>query len=89
MFFFQLPTLPERWLRSGDFSAGVRMLETANPGTFNWEDLRDYKRAWSAPASSAAFNLSENAFLQAIASLSRFDLRSRRSSTVRIGHEAA
>ena len=49
MFFFQLPILPERWLRSGDFSAAVRMLETANPGTFSPEDLHDYKRAWSAP----------------------------------------
>jgi len=49
MFFFQLPILPERWLRSGDFSAGVRMLKTGNPGTFTSEDLRDYKRAWSMP----------------------------------------
>jgi len=49
MFFFQLSILPERWFRINDFSAGVPMLETANPGTFSPKDLRDYKSAWSMP----------------------------------------
>jgi epoxide hydrolase 4 len=58
MFFFQLPRLPEWWIRQGDFAALRRMLRaTSRPGTFSEADLAVYKAALREPGSlTAAIN---------------------------------
>jgi pimeloyl-ACP methyl ester carboxylesterase len=50
IFFFQLPWLPELYLRRRDWAAGVRALTaTSRPGTFTESDLAFYRQAWSQP----------------------------------------
>lgn len=50
MFFFQLPFLPELWLRRNHFRAGINLLlQSSRSGTFNRQDLDDYRQAWSQP----------------------------------------
>lgn len=45
---FQLPTLPEAVASAGNWRLAVRGLrESSNPGTFDDEDFRRYRRAWS------------------------------------------
>ena len=45
---FQLPTLPEAVASAGDWRLAVRSLrETSNPGTFDADDFRRYRRAWN------------------------------------------
>lgn len=49
-FFFQLPWLPERLLRLGNWWAGRQSLvSSSRRGTFSAEDLRRYQQAWSQP----------------------------------------
>ncbi len=50
MFFFQLPFIPEAFLRKDSFSFMKRSLQgTARKGTFTDEDLEQYVEAWSRP----------------------------------------
>jgi pimeloyl-ACP methyl ester carboxylesterase len=53
--FFQLPWLPERLLRAGDF-AWLRsaMTRSSRPGTFGPEDLAAYREAWAQPGALTA-----------------------------------
>jgi len=47
---FQLPGLPERLFRAGDFRLARRaLLATSRPGTFTADDLRQYREAWAQP----------------------------------------
>ncbi|NEU66697.1 alpha/beta fold hydrolase [Spirosoma agri] len=53
--FFQLPWLPERLMRFGDWSALTRTLRTSSrPGTFTTDELSHYKAAWSQPGAFRA-----------------------------------
>ncbi|HEX8474768.1 MAG TPA: alpha/beta hydrolase [Pyrinomonadaceae bacterium] len=58
MFFFQIPQLPEWWMRAGDFAVLERMFkQTSRPGTFTDTDLAVYKSALRTPgALTAAVN---------------------------------
>jgi pimeloyl-ACP methyl ester carboxylesterase len=59
MFFFQLPWLPERLLRAGDYRLIERSLrrEPVRAGAFSDEDIRRYKQALAQPgAATAAIN---------------------------------
>ncbi len=50
MFFFQLPSIPEWWIRRDDFAGLEKMLRaTSRPGTFTDEDLEVYKAALREP----------------------------------------
>jgi len=45
--FFQIPRLPEALLRNNDWELLVRNLqESGRPGTFDDEDIEQYRRAW-------------------------------------------
>jgi pimeloyl-ACP methyl ester carboxylesterase len=55
MFFFQLPWLPERAVRAGDWWAFRRGFERdARPGAFTPADIDRYREAWSQPGAAAA-----------------------------------
>jgi epoxide hydrolase 4 len=55
MFFFQLPWLPERLLRAGNWRAFRRAFEReARPGAFTPEDVARYVEAWSQPGALTA-----------------------------------
>lgn len=58
MLFFQLPALPEWWIRRRDFAGIEEMFrKTARPGTFSDEDLRVLRSALKEPgALTAAVN---------------------------------
>ncbi|HYH84292.1 MAG TPA: alpha/beta hydrolase [Pyrinomonadaceae bacterium] len=58
MFFFQLPSLPEWFIRRDDFAAVEKMLRTgARAGTFSDDDIEIYKSAMREPgALTAAIN---------------------------------
>jgi epoxide hydrolase 4 len=59
VFFFQLPWLPERQIRAGNFAAVEKMLrrDPVTPGVFSDEDIRLYKEALAKPgALTAAVN---------------------------------
>lgn len=58
MLFFQLPSLPEWWIRRGDFAGLEGMFrKSARPGTFDEEDIRVLKSALKEPgALTAAIN---------------------------------
>ena len=46
--FFQVPVIPEIALRMNDFAGlSMALTESSAPGTFDQEDLRRYKEAWS------------------------------------------
>ena len=48
--FFQLPWLPERLARLGNWNAPTRAMRVSSrPGTFTEADLYAYRRAWSQP----------------------------------------
>jgi pimeloyl-ACP methyl ester carboxylesterase len=47
--FFQLPWLPERALRAGDFFVLRRTLRRTSHGAFGGADWREYRRAWAQP----------------------------------------
>jgi pimeloyl-ACP methyl ester carboxylesterase len=48
LFFFQLPSLPERILRRRDWALLVRALrDTSRPGAFSDADLEQYKNSWA------------------------------------------
>jgi pimeloyl-ACP methyl ester carboxylesterase len=66
MFFFQLPWLPERAVRAGNWAALRRGLERDNhPGAFTPEDLERYVEAWSQPgAARSMINYYRAAFRQ-------------------------
>jgi pimeloyl-ACP methyl ester carboxylesterase len=64
-FFFQLPRLPERFLRRGNYAGLERILrhEPARPGAFSDADIRSYKQALDRPgALTAAINYYRAAF---------------------------
>ncbi|WP_324890207.1 alpha/beta hydrolase [Azospirillum sp.] len=47
---FQLPGVPERMFRAGDFRLARRaLLATSRPGTVTADDLRRYREAWAQP----------------------------------------
>jgi epoxide hydrolase 4 len=53
--FFQLPGLPERMLRAGNWRAlGETMRRSACPGSFTDADLRRYRAAWARPGAITA-----------------------------------
>jgi len=55
IFFFQLPWLPEIYLRRNDWAYGTRALTvTSRPGTFSESDLALYRQAWSQPGAISA-----------------------------------
>ncbi|HJQ35134.1 MAG TPA: alpha/beta hydrolase [Pyrinomonadaceae bacterium] len=55
MFFFQLPSLPEWWIRRDDFAALGKMFRTTSrPGTFTDEDIAVYKAAAREPGALTA-----------------------------------
>jgi pimeloyl-ACP methyl ester carboxylesterase len=65
VFFFQLPFLPERAIRRGDFASVERMLrrDPVTPGAFTDEDIRLYKEALGQPgALTSAINYYRAAF---------------------------
>jgi pimeloyl-ACP methyl ester carboxylesterase len=52
IFFFQLPWLPEFWLRRRDWRIAELMLRTTSRrGTFRREELARYREAWAQPGS--------------------------------------
>jgi pimeloyl-ACP methyl ester carboxylesterase len=55
MFFFQLPWLPERAVRAGDWR-GLRygFEHDARPGAFTPQDIDRYREAWSQPGAATA-----------------------------------
>ncbi|MDT7806876.1 MAG: hypothetical protein QOJ70_689 [Acidobacteriota bacterium] len=55
MFFFQLPSVPEWWVRRGDFAGLVKMFRgTSRPGTFNDADIAVLKAAAREPGALTA-----------------------------------
>jgi pimeloyl-ACP methyl ester carboxylesterase len=55
MFFFQLPWLPERAVRAGDWRALRYGFEhDARPGAFTPADIDRYREAWSQPGAATA-----------------------------------
>jgi pimeloyl-ACP methyl ester carboxylesterase len=55
MFFFQLPWLPERLIRAGNWRAFRYGFEhDARPGAFTQEDIERYVEAWSQPGATTA-----------------------------------
>jgi pimeloyl-ACP methyl ester carboxylesterase len=50
MFFFQLPTIPEWWIRRDDFAGvGKTLRATSRPGTFSAEEIEVLKSALREP----------------------------------------
>lgn len=50
IFFFQIPNLPEWYLSQKNFQKLVDwILNTSRPGTFQAEDIEEYKKAWQQP----------------------------------------
>lgn len=49
IFLFQLPWLPEWFLRRRGFRNAVRALRASRPGTFSDADIEVYREAWSQP----------------------------------------
>ena len=49
MFFFQLPSLPERLMAKDNFSFAKRSLRADAPNAFSDEDLERYVESWSQP----------------------------------------
>lgn len=46
-FFFQIPRLPEAWMRNNDWELLVKgLLKTSKPGAFGDDDLEYYREAW-------------------------------------------
>jgi pimeloyl-ACP methyl ester carboxylesterase len=55
MLFFQLPGLPERLLRAGNFRRlAEALVATSRPGAFTPEDLAIYRAAWARPGALTA-----------------------------------
>lgn len=55
MFFFQLPWLPERAVRAGDWRAFRHGFEhDARPGAFTAQDIDRYREAWAQPGAITA-----------------------------------
>jgi pimeloyl-ACP methyl ester carboxylesterase len=55
MFFFQLPWLPERILRTSDWRfLRVGFEHDARPGAFSADDIDRYREAWSQPGATTA-----------------------------------
>jgi pimeloyl-ACP methyl ester carboxylesterase len=55
VFYFQLPWLPERLARIGDYALVARALKNSSrPGTFTDADLARYREAWSQPGAFRA-----------------------------------
>ena len=55
MFLFQLPWLPEALFSAFNYHIGARsLLRSSRPGTFNAEDLAQYRSAWSQPGALTA-----------------------------------
>ncbi|MFB6095883.1 MAG: alpha/beta fold hydrolase [Haloferacaceae archaeon] len=53
--YLQVPALPERLARVGDYAPLVRTMRTSsNPGTFSATDFRRYRRAWRQPGALTA-----------------------------------
>jgi pimeloyl-ACP methyl ester carboxylesterase len=65
MFFFQLPLLPELWIRAGNYVALERVFRAppVHPGAFTDEDVARYRQALARPgALTAAINYYRAAF---------------------------
>lgn len=55
MFFFQLPWLPEALFSAFHYRIGTRsLLRSSRAGTFSFEDLAQYRAAWSQPGAVTA-----------------------------------
>lgn len=55
IFFFQLPWLPERLIRAGNWWLAERALRlSSRPGVFTAADLAHYRAAWSQPGAMTA-----------------------------------
>jgi pimeloyl-ACP methyl ester carboxylesterase len=55
MFFFQIPWLPEFFIRLGKWRAGTQaLIRSSREGTFLEEDLERYRGAWSQPGAITA-----------------------------------
>ncbi len=50
MFFFQIPRLPEFFIRAGNFKLGKNaLIQSSHQGAFTPEDLERYAEAWAQP----------------------------------------
>ena len=55
IFFFQLPWLPENFLRKNDWRNGVRaLMGSSKKGSFRKTDILEYKAAWAQPGAITA-----------------------------------
>lgn len=54
IFFFQLPWLPERFVRAGRWRYFRSALAQARPGAFTDADIEHYVEAWSQPGAATA-----------------------------------
>jgi pimeloyl-ACP methyl ester carboxylesterase len=63
--FFQIPWLPERLARMGNWRMLVKLLKrTSHPGTFSDEDFDQYRKAWSQPGAFRSMLNWYRAFIQ-------------------------
>ena len=55
MAFFQLPGIPESRFSANNFKMGIQSLvASSQPGTFDADDLQQYRKAWSNPGTVTA-----------------------------------
>jgi pimeloyl-ACP methyl ester carboxylesterase len=63
--FFQIPWLPERLARMGNWRTLVKLLKrTSHPGTFSDEEFDQYRKAWSQPGAFHSMLNWYRAFIQ-------------------------
>jgi len=85
MFFFQLPSIPEWWIRREDFAGLGRMLRaTSRPGTFTDEDIEVLKSALREPGAVTGGINYYRANLRAFLSRGFGDRQIRRHERVRV-----
>jgi pimeloyl-ACP methyl ester carboxylesterase len=85
MFFFQLPSVPEWWMRRDDFARLGRMLRaTSRPGTFSDEDVEVLKSALREPGAVTGGVNYYRANLRAFLSRGFGDREIRRHERVRV-----
>jgi pimeloyl-ACP methyl ester carboxylesterase len=74
MFFFQLPLLPELWIRAGNYAVLDRIFRSkpVRPGSFTDEDVERHKEALARPgALTAAINYYRAAFRAGLSNAAR------------------
>jgi pimeloyl-ACP methyl ester carboxylesterase len=85
MFFFQLPSVPEWWIRRGDFAGLGKMLRaTSRPGTFTDADIKVLKSALREPGALTGAVNYYRANLRALVSRRLGDREIRQQERVRV-----